>query len=434
MGTGKPVQGFIETIIHSSDLPSKDRQLAVMLVTGVLRRQEYLDLIISRFSSTKLRKMKPLTLAALRVGVLQICLLDRIPVSAAVNETVAALKKMRQPPWLLGFVNATLRNIAKKKDSLPPPEHAGPNGEPTLDHPDWLCTRWTNQLGQEMTQAICQINNQESELCLRANPLYIESSGLINLLSQEGIQARPGQYAPDSLCIENYRGAINNLPGFVEGKFHVQDQAAQLACHLLGPFQKQGRYLDACAGLGGKTCTVASLLPQNASLQAVDPDNRRIQLLKENLEREGLAERTEIFHGTLEEFALSNPGKFTAILVDAPCSGTGVIRKHPDIRWNRKHYDFAEYQAKQLALLHTAAKLLCSGGVLVYATCSIEPEENHEVVEQFLGSATGFITTNCQEFLPKAAAPLVDRHGFFAPLPGPEIEGFFAARLIYQGF
>ncbi|MCI5222988.1 MAG: 16S rRNA (cytosine(967)-C(5))-methyltransferase, partial [Candidatus Electrothrix sp. AR4] len=163
-GTGKPVQGFINTIIHNSGLKNEDRQLAVMLVMGVLRQQEYLDSIISRFSKTKLRKMKPLTLTALRVGVVQICFLERIPDSAAVNETVKALKKMRQPGWLLSFVNATLRNIARQKETLPDPATAALDNQPVLNHPVWLTARWRHRFGSEKMREICRINNLEANL------------------------------------------------------------------------------------------------------------------------------------------------------------------------------------------------------------------------------------------------------------------------------
>ncbi|MCW5198891.1 hypothetical protein VU06_03995, partial [Desulfobulbus sp. F3] len=144
-GTGKPVQGFIDTLIYESGLSSEDRQFTMMLVMGTLRRQGSLDLLISRFSKTALSKMKPLTLAALRIGVFQLCFLERVPESAAVNETVAALKKMRQPAWLLGFVNGILRNVSRQKDSLSKPEELAPE----LDHPAWLVERWRRSFGEE---------------------------------------------------------------------------------------------------------------------------------------------------------------------------------------------------------------------------------------------------------------------------------------------
>ncbi len=422
-GTGKPVQGFIDSLIHAANLSSEDRQLAVMLVMGALRRQGILDQIISRFSKTALSKMKPLTLAALRVGVFQLCFLERVPDAAAVNETVAALKKMRQPAWLLGFVNGLLRNIARHKEELPRPEAFVPE----INHPELLIERWRQQFGLERMQAICQINDMEPQLCLRSSGVKREK--LAQRLAEQGINAMPGRYAPDSLLVPDWRGPITALPGFAEGLFQVQDQAAQLACLLLGPLQAQGRYLDACAGLGGKTCALATLLPAGALLTVVEPDARRVRLLHENLARQQLQERVSIFHGRLEEFAATEPPPFDGILLDAPCSGTGVIRRQPDIRWNRQPDDFAKHQAVQLGLLQTAAKLLATDGVLVYATCSLEPEENQQAVAQFLSAQNNFSLRDCRDLLPSAAGELLDAQGFFAPLPNEEMDGFFAARL-----
>jgi len=419
--TSKPVQGFIDQLIHESDLSSEERQLAVMLVMGTLRHQARLDRLISRFATTALGKMKPLTLAALRIGVLQLCFLERIPAAAAVNETVAALSSMRQPAWLLGFVNGILRNIARQKDSLPKTEEL---------EPVWLFERWQRSFGKENAQAICRLNGTEPQLCL--NSLCGRREELAQLLAAQGICSVPGRYAPESLLLPNWRGSVTALPGFAEGLFQVQDQAAQLACTLLGPFKERGRYLDTCAGLGGKTCALAALLPAGASLTAVEPDARRVRLLGENLRRQKLQRRVSIFHATLEDFAASRPPVplFDGILLDAPCSGTGVIRRQPDIRWNRQPDDFSRYQTTQRALLQTAAELLVPGGVLVYATCSIEPEENQQVVEQFLAQHSSFSLSSSQELLPLAAKELTYVQGCFAPLPREEIDGFFAARLV----
>jgi 16S rRNA (cytosine967-C5)-methyltransferase len=429
-GTDKPIQYFIDTLIHSSELQTGDRQLAVMLVMGVLRRQQYLDTSLSRFSNTPLRKMKPLTLAAMRVGVYQLCFLERIPDSAAVNETVKALKNSRQPGWLLKFINGTLRAIARKKQTLPQPETAGPDNGPILEHPDWLTERWRRNFGPQKMKEICRINTLEPVLCLHVNTSLTGTKKLAELFDRASITTRAGKYAPDSLILTNHRGAVTVLPGFKEGLFQIQDQAAQLSCLLVHPLTRGGCYLDGCAGLGGKTCSIAGSLPPEATLSAVEPDKRRTRLLAENLARQKLAGQVTIFQQNLQEFAASNPQPFAGILIDAPCSGTGVIRKQPDIRWNRHPEDLSAYQTSQLSLLETAASLLAPGGVLVYATCSLEPEENEQVIEQFLAATAGFTLTNCREFLPDSAGSLVDDNGFFKPLPTEEIEGFFTARLV----
>ncbi len=430
-GTGKPIQGFINTIIHDSGLKTADRQLAVMLVMGVLRRQQYLDTIISRFAKTPMRKMKPLTLVGLRIGVFQILFLERVPDSAAVNETIKALKKFRQPGWLIKFVNGTLRTIVREKQVLPEPAIAGPNKSPIFDHPSWMTDQWQNNFGQQRMEEICRVNNLEPRLCLQVNTPRIAINKLIELFVETGLVARPGRYAPDSLILPEHRGAITGLPGFDRGFFQVQDQAAQLSCMLLPPLKNGARYLDGCAGLGGKTCSIARLLPVSveATLTAVEPDKRRIRLLKENLDRQNLSDHVSILNQDLQTFAATNPQPFDAILIDAPCSGTGVIRNHPDIRWNRQPDDFPSYRATQLSLLETAALLLAPGGRLIYATCSLEPEENEQVIEQFLSTSKTFHTLDCRDLLPDSAGQLVNDNGFFNPLPSEGIEGFFAAVL-----
>ncbi len=431
-GTGKPIQGFIDTVIHDSTLEAEDRQLAVMLVMGVVRRQQYLDTILTDFSKTPLRKMKPLTLAALRVGIYQLCFLERIPDSAAVNETIKALKKFRQPAWLLKFVNGTLRAIGRKKEHLPGPDNAGPDNGPVLEHPLWLTERWSANFGLEKMRNICRINNLEPELCLQVNRSQTTPELLTGMFSRASIATRPGKYAAESLILPEQRGAITSLPGFAQGLFQIQDQAAQLASLLLQPLQQGGRYLDGCAGLGGKTCSLAATLPPAASLHAVEPEQRRSRLLAENLSRQQLGEQVTVIRQNLQAFSATSPEPFNGILIDAPCSGTGVIRRHPDIRWNRQPKELAANQKLQLDLLQTAASMLVPGGTLVYATCSLEPEENEEVITKLLSSTPEFSLSNCRDFLPDSAAKLVDGNGFFKPLPSAEIEGFFAARLVRE--
>lgn len=429
-GTGKPIQGFIDTIVHSASLKPEDRQLAHRLVMGVLRRQQYLDTILARFSKTPLRKMKPLTLAAMRVGIYQLCFLERVPESAAVNETVKALKKFHQPGWLLKFVNGTLRAIARAGKTLPEPESAGSDNGPILEHPDWLTERWISTFGRDRMENICRINTLEPQICLQVNTSRISRDQLLEHLYHAGIKARPGQYAPDSLILPDYRGAVTVLPGFGEGFFQVQDQAARLCCALPAPLQENSRHLDGCAGLGSKTCALAATLPPGGSLHAVEPDLRRVRLLKENISRQQLNDRITVTQQDLQTYAGSSPPPFDSILIDAPCSGTGVIRRHPDIRWNRQPEDIAALQATQFDLLHTAAEMLTPSGILVYATCSLEPEENHQVISGFLKSHAEFSLTNCKPFLPAIAGAFVDDNGCFAPMPAEEIEGFFAARLV----
>ncbi len=424
----KPINPIIERL--GGELSELDRHLVNTMVNGVLANMEYLDIIIAKFSGHPLAKMKTLTLTALRLGIFQLVFLDRVPDSAAVNETVKAFKGKRQPKWLINFVNGVLRTVTRKKKSLPDPDMAGENGTPVLNHPRWLLKRWEKRYGREKVLAICNQNNQKAPLSLRVNTRLTTSQKLEAMLVEQGWSVQKGRYAADSLLLDSFSGSVKLLPGFSEGYFQVQDEAAQLAACLLGPFKSDQRYLDGCAGLGGKTGYIAQLLPEGASLEAVEPEQFRVQKMTENLQRLQLTDRVKIYHGDLNGFASQVDFGFDAVLVDAPCSGTGVIRKHPDMRWNRTKEDLEEKQQLQLNLLTEASSLVLPGGTLVYATCSMEPEENQEVIASFLKNKPGFSLTPAQDFLPPEAITLVDAAGYFSSTPADGLDGFFAARLV----
>ena len=211
----------------------------------------------------------------------------------------------------------------------------------------------------------------------------------------------------------------------------MQDEAAQLVSLLLSPLQPGKSYLDGCAGLGGKTSHLAQFLPAGSQLFAVEPHIGRIKKLKENLARLQLDRSMTIVEGGIDDVLPEMEQRFAGVLIDAPCSGLGVIRRHPDIRWNRQPEDLLHYQDKQLSILTSGAKLVSPGGALVYVTCSTEPEENDEVIEAFLAKNPAFQAVNCTDKLPEAASLLVDQKGFFRTLPGQhDMDGFFAAKLI----
>ena len=417
---------FHDAIEQVADI---DRGLVKTLVYGVLRQKEYLDLIIRRFSKHPLRKMKPRTLMALRVGVFQLLFLSRIPESAAVNTTVNALKSSKQPSWIIGFVNGLLRNVARERDSLPTTQQLAEADPPVLNHPDWLLSRWRIEWDQDKVRAICLTNNLEPLLSLRVNRCKGSRQKLKELMEKSGIKVKDGFFSPQALIVNEYPGSVASLPGMVEGLFQVQDEAAQLASLLVGELPEGARVLDGCAGLGGKTSHLAEIIPSGGTVTAVEPDRRRYRLLRENLLRLGHQERVIAVRSELESFAATRPKPFDAILIDAPCSGTGVIRRQPDIRWNRHPDDFVQYQVLQLGLLATAARLLKPGGVLVYATCSLEPEENHRVIEKFLAKFAQFTLDDCRKYLPETAHRIIDSRGCLRPTPADGLDGFFAGRL-----
>ncbi len=412
----------------------RDSHLAFALVYGVIRWRTYLDRVVADYSTYPLFKMKIRTLQALRVGLFQLIFMDRIPTSAAINESVKAIKAARQPKWLVNFVNGLLRSVDRDRENLPDPWDISDSSIPIhdiLNHPEWIYKRWHKRFGRKKTIEICRRNNTQAPLNLRVNTKAITKNQLIEKLSRAGISAGAGAFAPESVRIQDIKGPISEIPGYKEGFFSVQDEAAQLAALLMGPLQGGKKYLDGCAGLGGKTCQLVGMLPEKSSIAAVEPGNQRARLLKENLGRLGCSEHVIIYNSRLEELSLGHRGAYDGILIDAPCSGLGVIRRHPDIRWNRSPDDLRRFHDIQISLMDTAADMVSPGGFLVFITCSMEPEENEDVVRDFLARHTDFSLSNCNKFLPLSCHGFVDDNGFFRTVSTEqELDGFFGARLI----
>jgi len=428
--THLPAGSLFDKVATHCALVGSERHLAMNIIYGVLRQRQSLESLLQSLCKQPLSRIKPFVHQALLTGLYQIFFLDRIPESAAVNEAVKAVQAAHLPKNLQGFVNGVLRESLRQKETLTARLYQDSAGATFLNHPDWLVKRWRERYGEEEMQRICAINNQQSPLILHVNTCVTTKVQLMAAMAQEGIVVQPGTYSEDALVLPEFHGVINKLPGFTEGHFQVQDEAAQLIALLLTPIIPDGRYLDGCAGVGGKTsCLIQLGATAHASIAAVEPDPQRLQKFRENRQRLHPDAPVTLFEMDLQNFAQNCDSPLDGILIDAPCSGTGVTGRHPDIRWNRQEHELARFQKNQLALLEQAAGLLTPGGILVYATCSLEPEENEEVIALFLDRHPDFMTEDCTPFLPPPARELV-RDGFFAPLPGPAIDGFFGARLV----
>ncbi|MDD5757590.1 MAG: 16S rRNA (cytosine(967)-C(5))-methyltransferase RsmB [Desulfobulbaceae bacterium] len=424
----QPVDLLLESrLLKFAD--ARDRNLLKTLVFGVLRQRATLDWLLAKLSSTPLPRLHPTILQALRVGAYQILFLDRVPVSAAIHSTVEAVKQMGQPRWLTGFVNGVLRNTDRRKVELLAIIESGKMpAEARCNHPDWLLKRWRERYGTAGMTALCASNSRNATLCLRVNTAKITVSDFLARLAEQGLEAETGALVPEAVYV-NEAGAVADLPGYGDGWFFVQDEIAQCIGGLVLPCPA-GEYLDGCAGLGGKTAVLAAIAATPAKVVAVEPQRLRQGLFKENMARLGLQD-VQFFAGSLREYALSQPArKFAAVLIDAPCSGLGVTGRHPDIRWQRQAEDLLVFQTTQVAILREAAPLLADGGVLVYATCSTEPEENEEVISLFLQEFPSFAIENAAGSLPASARHLADEAGFLRTVPGIHgSDGFFAARL-----
>jgi 16S rRNA (cytosine967-C5)-methyltransferase len=429
----RPAAEVLDEICTREQVLSIDRNLAMNIVYGVLRQREYLSRLLQQFCRKPIRSLHPRLRLILLCGLYQLMFLDRMPPSAIINESVETVKEFGLTKPLQGLVNAVLRNCLREKPNLPGPAEFEATETPVTNHPAWLVARWQTNFGLKTAREICTVNNSQPPLCLRITS-GVDRNDYLQILVDAGIHASPGDMAPNSVLIWNYRGAIVDLPGYHRGHFVVQDQAAQLAVMLLGPFSSQCTYLDGCAGVGGKSLQIADMCEEPPKeLMCVEPHPGRFHLLKANFARCQAADTVTFVNKTLEEVAQTrNPPLFERIFIDAPCSGTGIIRRQPDIRWHRRADDIKRCAQRQLALLKSGAELLASNGVLVYATCSIEPEENGAVIERFLSEHDRFSVTDIHSLLPAAAHDfIVD--GCFAPLPSTTMDGFFGARLVKVG-
>ncbi len=333
---------------------------------------------------------------------------------------------------MVSFVNAVLRKIAEVRENPPePPREMNPVAYLSVrySYPEWMVTRWLSRFGEEETERLLAAGNEKPPLVVRANTLRVTRDQLLNYLKAEIPGAEACRYSPEGIILRGFRGRITELRAFAVGWLQVQDEASQLVSLLLSPRPGE-RVLDACAGVGGKTTHLAQLMQNTGRIYAYDLYAWRLERLRENAERLGIT-IVESFTGEVVEGVKAfGAGFFDRILIDAPCTGTGVIRRHPDIKWARKPEDLTKVPEKQLALLSGLAEALKPGGVMVYATCSLEPEENEEVVEKFLSSHPEFEIEDPRKVLPEATRELVDENGFLRTYPHRHgLDGFFGVRL-----
>ncbi len=421
----------LSEVLDKSVLPDpRDQGLVAELINGVVRHLSYIDYLLSRISKKPLEKMDPEVRNALRLGAYQI-LFTRVPVQAAVAETVKILKR-RRGQWIVNFVNAILRELSRRKDEISlPPREMDPVAYLSVrySYPRWLVERWLSRFGEEETEALLKAGNERPVLVVRANTLRLTRDQLLLYLKAEIPEAAPCKYSPDGIVLHGFHGRITDLKAFKVGWLQVQDEASQLVSYLVGPRPGE-RILDACAGVGGKTTHLAQLMRNTGRIYAMDVLPWRLERLKENAKRLGVTNIEVITGDATKAIETLGGNFFDRILIDAPCTGTGVIRRHPDIKWARRPEDLIRVPEKQLALLKSLAPLLKRGGAMVYATCSLEPEENEEVINRFLKEVPGFVIESAEKSLPAPAHELVDDSGFMRTYPHRHgLDGFFGALL-----
>lgn len=422
---------YASELLHSQahqGLSPADHGLATELVMGVLRWLSVLDDEIARRSSQPLEKLDLEVLTALRIAVYQLTYLERIPASAAVNESVELVKRARKHS-AAPFVNAVLRKIARER-SEPIPEIASSTSTQEIarrfSHPEWMVERWVHNLGMEAAQAICAFDQRVPETAIR-----MTRAGESEQLKAAGIELAPGRLLKSARIVCS--GNITAVRGFREGRIAIQDEASQLVALLVG---RGSAILDCCAAPGGKTRILAEGNP-HAAVIATELHPHRARLLRRLVRNQHVA----ILAADVRSLPLSI--SFDRVLADVPCSGTGTLSRNPDIKWRLRPEDLVDLSMRQSAILRSAMERVLPGGRIVYASCSLEPEENEVVIEEALREDASFHLIDCRTELQRlrndGELVLDDlssmlRGPYLRTIPGiHQSDGFFAAILEKRG-
>jgi len=425
---------LLNQMLQSSELTRSDAGLATELVYGTIQRLNTLDYFMNKFLSKGIHKLEPWVRSLLRLSFYQLIYLDRIPEHAIVNEAVTIAGR-RGHKGISGLVNGVLRAALRRSDELQLPAGMPHLQEISLrhSHPEWLVKRWTAQFGEETASRICEANNVPPHTSLRMNRLKTSTQALLELLTEQGYTARLSELAPDGIVV-NGGGNMALSPGYEEGLYSIQDESSMLVAEMLSPLTGM-TVLDCCAAPGGKTAHIAEKMGDQGHIHAFDIHPHKRKLIDAQVQRLGIhSVSTDIADAAhlAERFP---PSTFDRILLDAPCSGLGVIRRKPDLKWVKSPQDITEISHVQDRLLQAVSGLLKPDGILIYSTCTLESNENEKAVERFLNNRPEFS-------LDQAAAArlphLRDRFilpGMLQILPHQYgSDGFFIAALRKQAF
>lgn len=416
---------------------SRDRALATDLVTGTLRWRGAIDFQIQRSSTKPLARLDAGVLDVLRLGAYQLLYLTRVPAAAIVGESVELVRAAGFRS-AAGFANAVLRKIAESRlapvwPERPPPAVASADRQALVaylavvhSHPEWLVERWVQRYGVEGAEAWLEFNNQKPAVTLAAHRLRIDRVELARRLLADGIETQPTRVAPQGLTVT--RGRVAGSAALREGLCLVQDEASQIVPELVQA-SPRACVLDACASPGGKTLALSAQASAGLVV-ATDVRGKRIEILAETIRRTQTP-RVRIVRVSEGGALPFRHAVFDRVLVDAPCSGLGTVRRDPDIKWRRTPDDLPGFAADQLRLLRRVAPLVAPGGRLVYSTCSSEPEENEEVIAAWLAEGTNFVPTPLTKLaaLPADIADMTTSAGYLRTTPHDGLEAFFGAVL-----
>jgi len=422
----------LDSTLSAHELSKEDRALVTELVYGVIRRLNTLDWVLNTYSfKQKVEGFSPYVRNILRLGAYQLMYLDRIPAYAAINESVEMSKEFGHS-GIVSLVNAVLRAIGDNVKEIHYPDQQKNLSQYLsiiYSHPQWLITRWLSRLGEKETIKLCEINNQAPPLSIRTNALKNTREELSSSLEKENLKVEVSSVAPGGLKIRDFI-SLTQLESFQKGLFTVQGESSQLISYILAP--RPGEIvLDACAAPGGKSTHMAELMNNTGSIIALDVRKPRVEMIKENCRRLGVTNvKAELLDATKVSSLYSK--KVDRCLVDAPCSSLGIIQSQPEVRWNRDYRGaLVKMPQLQYAILEEASLCVKPKGVLVYAVCSLEPEEGEKIIEKFLKDRPLFHLESVRPYLPVSQEELVDENGFLKIYPHRHhMDGMFACRMV----
>jgi len=409
-----------------------DRHLLTSLVYGALRMRGHLDWIIKQLYKGNFASMQDGIKNILRTALYQFLFLERIPVFALVNEAVELTRQLY--PGRENLVNALLRNTVrrvKNNDFSYPDLRKNPEEHIAVlaSHPPWLVRRWIKIYGPERTLSLCKANNQVPPVAIRVNQLKTTRPSLEILLEQEGFAVAESVFSPDGLLITDPPQSLRSTSASRQGLFILQDEASQLISHLVAP-EAGEEILDLCCGTGIKTTHLAALMNNEGHILAVDLYPAKLEALNRLSAKMGISIIETLRSDASKEEDEALRGKFDRILVDAPCSGLGTLRRNPEIKWHLQPQTLPSYSRLQELILNRAASLLRRGGRLVYSTCTILPEEDELLIRKFLACHDEFSQITLSD-VSVITPTLIDDDGFFRTTPDTSgMDGFFAAILV----
>jgi 16S rRNA (cytosine967-C5)-methyltransferase len=417
----------LKQVLEKSTLSRVDKALVTELVNGTLKNLIKIDYIAGQFM--KVKKLDKHIEDIIRIGIYQILYLDRVPDSAVCNEGANLARKYGNE-GAVKFVNGVLRNIIRSKDKLVFPDKGKQPVDylsVTYSHPEWIVRKWLEDYGFEFTEELLSANNQIPPFTIRVNRLKCGKEELIKQLEQEEIEYSSGLYNEEAL---NIRGtsSIEEKESFQKGLFQIQDESSMLVGRVLDP--KPGELIiDVCSAPGGKSTHAAELMQNRGEILARDIHEHKLALIRQSCKRLGIdIVRTELFDAREPDPGLS--GKADRVLVDAPCSGLGVLRRRADLKWKKNHDNFEALSKLQLQILSKAAEYVKQKGILVYSTCTVNKSENLKVVESFMKSREDFELEDISPLLPENLAVETKSKGYAEIYPNiHHIDGFFIARL-----